>query len=90
MNDKSFLGKDKERGTCKVFSEPEDWSSVDGIKGTGVSKNQTRGLGWPAKRQRLGPKGNEEATVWRGFAKWQGWRCADLEGLWQESRSGMN
>ena len=56
MNDKFFLGKDTERGTCKVFSEPEDWSSVDRKKGTGVGRNQNGGLGWPAKRQRLGPK----------------------------------
>ena len=24
-----------ERGTCEMFSEPEDWSSVGGTKGTG-------------------------------------------------------
>lgn len=52
-----------ERGTCKMFSEPEDWSSVDRTKGTGGGRHQTGGLGWPTKRQRLGPKGNEQAAV---------------------------
>ena len=70
-----------ERGTCEMFSEPEDWSSVGGTKGTGgggirpgASDGQPRGRG----------------LVPRTMSKWQGWGCADLEGVWQESRSGMN
>ena len=43
VSNKFVLGKDTEKGRCRVFSEPEDWSSADRTKGTRVGTKQTRG-----------------------------------------------
>lgn len=45
-----------ERGTCKMFSEPEDWSSVDRTKGTGGGRNQTGALGGQPRGRDLVPR----------------------------------
>lgn len=63
-----------------MFSEPGGLEQRMGHKEQERARI-TRGLGWPAKRQRLGPKGNEEATELRGFAGGAGTgRCADSGG----------